>query len=95
MRHIMYFVLDADVLCIDAEVRRLRSGLEMAWQFLFESGSSHYQRCMKLLLTLTHVRQCGVELTSWLTSVNQIQNISTCDTLLEMLNSEHWSGNRQ
>ena len=79
MRHIMYFVLDADVLCIDAEVRRLRSGLEMAWQFLFESGSSHYQRCMKLLLTLTHVRQCGVELTQ-LTQLNRRLRTQVSDT---------------
>ena len=81
--------LDASVLCKDVEVRRLRSSLEVAWQLLFDNGSSHYQRCMKFLLTLTHVRQCGLELTSWLTAVKETENISTCDTLLEMLNSEH------
>lgn len=64
----------------------------MAWQFLFDSGSSHYKRCMKFLRTLTHVRQCGVELTSWLTAVNETQNISACNTLLEMLNSEQFDG---
>ena len=80
--------IDAGVLCMDMEVRRLRSSLEVAWQFLFDSGSSHYQRCMKFLLTLTHVRQCGSELTSWLTAVKESEGVSACDTLLELLNSE-------
>jgi len=84
---------DVGVLCMDAEVRWLHSSLEMAWQFLFDNGLSHYQRCMKFLLTLTHARQCGVELTSWLAVVNETPNISAGDTLLEMLKSEHLDGN--
>jgi len=66
----------------------------MAWQLLFDSGLSHYQRCMKLLLTLTHARQCGVELTSWLAVVSETPNISAGNTLLlKMLKSEHSVGN--
>jgi len=91
---VLLWSIDMGVLCMDADVRRLRSSLERAWQFLFDSGSSHYQRCMKFLLTLTHARQCGVKLMAWLNVVNEAQNISTCDTLLEMLKSEHSDGNR-
>jgi len=68
----------------------------MAWQLLFDSDMSHYQHCMKLLLTLltlTHVRQCGIELTSWLAVVSETQNMSFCDILLKMLNSDQWDGN--
>ena len=78
---------------MDADVRRLWSSLAVAWQLLFDSGASHYERCTKLLLTLTHVRQCGVQLKSWLTVVIETQNISPGDTLLEMLNSEHQDTN--
>jgi len=87
--------LDVSVLHTDAEVERLQRSLELAWQLLFESGLSHCQRCMKLLLTLTHVRQCGVELTSWLTVVNETQNISFCDNLREMMNNWTFTWNQQ
>jgi len=90
----MFCGLDTSVLYTDAEAGRLRSSLDMAWQLLFDSDSSHYQRCMKLLLTLTHVRQCGVELTSWLAVVSETQNISFCEILLKMLNSDQWDGNQ-
>lgn len=85
---------DTSVLYTDAEAGRLRSSLEMAWQLLFDGDLSHYQRCMKLLLTLTHVRHCGVELTSWLAAVSENQKISFCDVLLKMLHSDQWDCNQ-
>jgi len=90
----MFCVVDTSVLYTDAESGQLRSTLEMSWQLLFDSNLSHYQRCMKLLLTLTHIRQCGVELTSWLAIVSETQNISFCDILLKMLNSDQWDGDQ-
>jgi len=89
----MFCGLDTGVLYTDAEGGRLRSTVEMAWQLLFDGELSHYQRCMKLLLTLTHVRQCAVELTSWLAAVSETQSISFCDILLKMLNSDQWDDN--